>query len=121
MRTDARPHRLTATVATAIASAAMAGGLIVSTGTSAFATTTAPSTSPVGATANLVENGCLTDPPSPTMAKAWRTARPRSETGHRRPGWGERGREWDQQPDAGVPARHGCTAPAAMPGPCPKA
>ncbi len=62
MRTDARPHRLTTTVATAIASAALAGGLIISTGTSAFAATTAPSTSPVGATANLVENGCLTDP-----------------------------------------------------------
>ncbi len=66
MRTDARPHRLTTTVATAIASAALAGGLIASTGISASAdnvtTTTTLATSSPAATANLIQNGCLTDP-----------------------------------------------------------
>jgi hypothetical protein len=61
-----RPIRLTTTVATAITSAAMAGGLIASTGASASAdsvtTTAAVHASSPAAPANLVQNGCLTDP-----------------------------------------------------------
>ena len=99
MRTDARPHRLTTTVATAIASAALAGGLIVSTGISASAdnvtTTTTLATSSPAATANLIQNGCLTDPTltgnneslahGSTKIVGW---------AKRRPGRSEPGQEW---------------------------
>ena len=66
MSTDPRPNRLSTTVAMAIASTALAGGLIVSTGASASADTVTataalPASSPA-AIANLVQNGCLTDP-----------------------------------------------------------
>ena len=54
------------TVAAAIASVALASGFIISVDTSAFAdsvaTTTTTPTSPPTATANLIQNGCLTDP-----------------------------------------------------------